>query len=112
MPPTWVWGLWITYGYMWITLEFLQRHARDPCDIKHITHAPHIETNPCKINTLSVLSAIMSTITSTKGSQMNLDEFKAHVLATRQASKAEAMSVLSATMSVSTTTKEGATNGN
>jgi len=54
----------------------------------------------------------MSTITSTKGSQMNLDEFKAHVLATRQASKAEAMSLLSATMSVSTTTKEGATNGN
>jgi hypothetical protein len=37
---------------------------------------------------------------------MNLDEFKAHVLATRQASKAEAMSVLSATITKSTT-KEG-----
>jgi len=29
---------------------------------------------------------------------MNLDEFKAHVQATRQASKAEALSVLSATI--------------
>ena len=29
---------------------------------------------------------------------MNLDEFKAYVLATRQASKAEALSVLSATI--------------
>jgi len=36
---------------------------------------------------------------------MNLDEFKAHVLATRQASKTEAMSVLSATISKSTTTE-------
>jgi hypothetical protein len=36
---------------------------------------------------------------------MNLDEFKAHVLATRQASKAEALSVLSATITT-TTTKE------
>ncbi len=37
---------------------------------------------------------------------MNLDEFKAHVEATRQSSKAEAMSVLSATISQSTK-KEG-----
>jgi hypothetical protein len=37
-------------------------------------------------------------------SEMNLDEFKAHVLATRQASKAEALSVLSATI---TEKKEG-----
>jgi len=29
---------------------------------------------------------------------MNLDEFKKHVLATREASKAEALSVLSATI--------------
>jgi hypothetical protein len=29
---------------------------------------------------------------------MNLEEFKAHVLATRQASKAEALSVLTATI--------------
>ena len=29
---------------------------------------------------------------------MNLEEFKAHVLATRQASKAQALSVLSATI--------------
>jgi hypothetical protein len=29
---------------------------------------------------------------------MNLDEFKAHIIATRQASKAEALSVLSATI--------------
>jgi hypothetical protein len=36
---------------------------------------------------------------------MNLDEFKAHITATREASKAEALSVLSATMSVSTTKK-------
>jgi hypothetical protein len=43
---------------------------------------------------------------------MNLDEFKAHVLATRQQSKSEALSVLSATITTSTTTKEGATNGN
>ncbi len=34
---------------------------------------------------------------------MNLDEFKAHVIAQREASKAQALSVLSATMSVSTT---------
>jgi hypothetical protein len=39
-------------------------------------------------------------------SVMNLDEFKAHVIATRQASKAEALSVLSATITKSTT-KEG-----
>jgi hypothetical protein len=45
-------------------------------------------------------------------SEMNLDEFKAHIIATRQASKAEALSVLSAKMSITTTTKEGATNGN
>ena len=37
---------------------------------------------------------------------MNLDEFKAHVIATRQASKAEALSALSATITKSTT-KEG-----
>ena len=37
---------------------------------------------------------------------MNLDEFKAHVLATRQLSKSEAMSALSATITKSTT-KEG-----
>jgi len=43
---------------------------------------------------------------------MNLDEFRAYVEATRQASKAEALSVLSAKMSITTTTKEGATNGN
>ena len=30
---------------------------------------------------------------------MNLDEFRAHVIATREASKAEALSVLTATMS-------------
>ena len=30
---------------------------------------------------------------------MNLDEFKAYVIATREASKAEALSVLTATMS-------------
>jgi hypothetical protein len=29
---------------------------------------------------------------------MNLDEFKAHIIATREASKAEALSVLSATI--------------
>ena len=40
-------------------------------------------------------------------SVMNLDEFKAYVTATRQASKAEAMSALSGKMSISTTTKEG-----
>jgi hypothetical protein len=40
-----------------------------------------------------------------EGHIMNLDEFKAHVEATRQSSKAEAMSVLSAT--ISTTKKEG-----
>jgi hypothetical protein len=43
---------------------------------------------------------------------MNLEEFKAHVIAQREASKAEAMSVLSATITNSTTKKEGATNGN
>ena len=37
---------------------------------------------------------------------MNLDDFRAHVEATRQASKAEALSVLSATITKSTT-KEG-----
>jgi hypothetical protein len=38
---------------------------------------------------------------------MNLNDFKAHVIATRQASKAEALSVLSAKMLISTTTKGG-----
>ncbi len=33
---------------------------------------------------------------------MNLDEFKAHVIAQREASKAEALSVLSATISATT----------
>ncbi len=62
---------------------------------------------------MSVLKCIMSTITTTKEGQfMNLDEFKKHVLETRQASKAEALSVLSATITNSTTKKEGATNGN
>ena len=37
---------------------------------------------------------------------MNLEEFKAHVLATRQASKAEALSVLSATIQPTTERKE------
>ena len=37
---------------------------------------------------------------------MNLEEFKAHVLATRQQSKAEALSVLSATISTTTERKE------
>jgi hypothetical protein len=37
---------------------------------------------------------------------MNLDEFKAHVLATRQASKSEALSVLSATITTTTNEKE------
>jgi len=37
---------------------------------------------------------------------MNLDEFKAHIVATREASKAESLSVLSATINKSTT-KEG-----
>ena len=40
-------------------------------------------------------------------SEMNLDEFKAHITATRQASKEVAMSALSGKMSISTTTKEG-----
>jgi hypothetical protein len=31
---------------------------------------------------------------------MNLDEFKAHIIATREASKAEALSVLSATITI------------
>jgi len=49
----------------------------------------------------------MSTITTTKEGQfMNLDEFKAYVNATRQASHAEALSVLSATITIPTT-KEG-----
>jgi hypothetical protein len=38
-------------------------------------------------------------------SEMNLEQFRAHVEATRQASKAEALSVLSATITKSTTTK-------
>jgi hypothetical protein len=37
---------------------------------------------------------------------MNLEEFKAHVLATRQASKSEALSVLSATITPTTERKE------
>ena len=56
-----------------------------------------INVSPLWYNTL---------IQQTKGSQMNLDEFKAHVLATRQQSKSEALSVLSATITKSTT-KEG-----
>jgi hypothetical protein len=37
---------------------------------------------------------------------MNLDEFKAHILATRKASQQEAMSVLSATIKPINPTKE------
>jgi hypothetical protein len=47
--------------------------------------------NPSQVNRLIV------------GRPMNLDEFKAHVLATRQASTMQAMSVLSATLTTSTT---------
>ena len=53
---------------------------------------------------MSVGSGILSGI-NRKKVIMNLDEFKAHVEATRQSSKAEAMSVLSAT--ISTIKKEG-----
>ena len=55
---------------------------------------------------MSVRSCIIPTITNNeRRSEMNLDEFKAHIIATRQASKAEALSVLSATITKSTTTK-------
>ena len=37
---------------------------------------------------------------------MNLEEFKAHVLATRQASKAEALSVLTATITTNNNESE------
>ena len=37
---------------------------------------------------------------------MNLDEFKAHVIAQREASKAQALSVLTATISAPTNDKE------
>jgi hypothetical protein len=37
---------------------------------------------------------------------MNLDEFKAHVLATRQTSTMQAMSALSATLTLSTNESE------
>jgi hypothetical protein len=37
---------------------------------------------------------------------MNLEEFKKHVIAQREASKAEALSVLSATIQPTTTRKE------
>ena len=48
---------------------------------------------------MSVGSCIIPTITTTKEGQfMNLDEFKKHVIAQREASKAEALSVLSATI--------------
>ena len=40
------------------------------------------------------------------GKSMNLDEFKAHVLATRQASTMQAMSALSATITPSTNESE------
>jgi hypothetical protein len=40
---------------------------------------------------------------------MNLEEFKAHVLAQREATKAEALSVLSAT--IPTTTRKENSNG-
>ena len=43
---------------------------------------------------------------------MNLQEYKAYVLATRKENALKAMSVLSATITNSTTKKEGATNGN
>jgi hypothetical protein len=43
----------------------------------------------------------MSTITNNeRRSEMNLDEFKAQVIATREASKAQALSVLSATITI------------
>jgi len=42
----------------------------------------------------------------TKGKLMNLEQFKAHVIATREASKAEALSVLSATITENQTRKE------
>jgi hypothetical protein len=37
---------------------------------------------------------------------MNIDEFKKHVLATREASKAEALSVLSATITIQPNERE------
>jgi hypothetical protein len=43
-----------------------------------------------------------------EGQRMNLEQFRAHIEATRQASKAEALSVLSAT--ITTTKKKEETN--
>jgi hypothetical protein len=42
---------------------------------------------------------------------MNLDEYKAYVKATREASRLKAMSVLSDTISTNQEKKEGANNG-
>jgi hypothetical protein len=42
-----------------------------------------------------------------EGQRMNLEEYKAHVLATRKESAAKAMSVLSATISNNKEKKEG-----
>jgi hypothetical protein len=55
---------------------------------------------------LSVANGIIP-LSQSKGVQMNLDQFRDHVLATRKASTDQAMSVLSATISNITTTKEG-----
>ena len=54
--------------------------------------------------TLSLENGKIAYNNNERRSAMNLDEFKAYVTATRQASKAEALLVLSAKI---TTTKEG-----
>ena len=47
---------------------------------------------------MSALSDLILLITKRKENKMNLDEFKAHVIAQREASKKQALSVLSATI--------------
>jgi hypothetical protein len=46
-----------------------------------------------------------------EGQRMNLEEYKAHVLATRKENALKAMSVLSATISTNKEKKEVANNG-
>jgi hypothetical protein len=57
---------------------------------------------------LLTLSALLNAIALSVSKEilMNLEEFKAHVLATRQASTMQAMSALSATLTPSTNESE------
>ena len=88
---------------MWITCV---RHSRDLVSFITKPTLHILRRFPLGLDNVSPFRYNIHIPTTKEGQFMNLDEFRAHVEATRKQSKNEAMSVLSATITKSTT-KEG-----